>query len=90
MKTPRKCHDHEAQSKNIILSWIIIQSLSVYVTVFYFDKFACFKIMLISLTIKSAFYEALQGVLGNRGIMSFISGEQVNTSLKMKGTGEQR
>ena len=34
--------------------------------------------------------EALPGVLGNRGIMSFISGEQENTSLKMKGTGEQR
>ena len=33
--------------------------------------------------------EALQGVMGNRGIMSFISGEQWNTSLKMKGTGEQ-
>ena len=34
--------------------------------------------------------EALPGVLGNRGIMSFISGEQENTNLKMKGTGEQR
>ena len=34
--------------------------------------------------------EALPGVLGNRGIMSFISGEQENTSLKIKGTGEQR
>ena len=33
--------------------------------------------------------EALPGVVGNRGIMSFISGEQGNTSLKMKGTGEQ-
>ena len=34
--------------------------------------------------------EAQSGDLGNRGIMSFISGEQENTSLKMKGTGEQR
>ena len=34
--------------------------------------------------------EALPGVLGNRGIMSFISGKQENTSRKMKGTGEQR
>ena len=33
--------------------------------------------------------EALPGVMGNRGIMSFILGEQGNTSLKMKGTGEQ-
>ena len=28
--------------------------------------------------------EALAGVLGNREIMSFISGEQENTSLKRK------
>ena len=34
--------------------------------------------------------EALPGVLGNRGIMPFISGEQGNKSLKLKGTGEQR
>ena len=34
-------------------------------------------------------YAALRGVIGNRGIMSFISGEQGNTSLKMKGTGGQ-
>ena len=34
--------------------------------------------------------EAHPGVLGNRGILSFISGEQKNTNLKMKGTGEQR
>ena len=33
--------------------------------------------------------EALLGVMGNRGIMSFISREQGNTSLKMKGTGKQ-
>ena len=32
--------------------------------------------------------EALQGVLGNRGIRPFISGEQRNKSLKLKGTGE--
>ena len=33
--------------------------------------------------------EALPEVLRNsRGIMLFISGEQENTSLKMKGTGE--
>ena len=35
-------------------------------------------------------YEALPGILGNRGIRSFISGEQGNKSLKLKGTGEQR
>ena len=29
-------------------------------------------------------------VLGNRGIRPFISGEQGNKSLKLKGTGEQR
>ena len=34
--------------------------------------------------------EALPGVLGNRGIRLFISGEQGNKSLKLKGTGEQR
>ena len=34
--------------------------------------------------------EALPGFLGNRGMMSFISGVQENTSLKMKGKGEQR
>ena len=33
--------------------------------------------------------EALPGVMGKRGILSFISGEQGNTSLNMKGTGEQ-
>ena len=35
-------------------------------------------------------YEALPGVLGNGGIMPFISEEQGNKSLKLKGTGEQR
>ena len=34
--------------------------------------------------------ETLPGDMGNRGIMSFISREQGNTSLKMKETGEQR
>ena len=34
--------------------------------------------------------EALPGVLGNRGIRPFISGEQGNKGLKLKGTGEQR
>ena len=34
--------------------------------------------------------EALPGALGNRRMLSFISGEQENVSLKMKGTGEQR
>ena len=34
--------------------------------------------------------KALPGVLGNRGIRPFISGEQGNKSLKLKGTGEQR
>ena len=34
--------------------------------------------------------EALPGVWGNRGIRSFISGEQWNKSLKLKGTREQR
>ena len=34
--------------------------------------------------------EALPGVLGNRGIRPFISGEQGNKSIKLKGTGEQR
>ena len=33
--------------------------------------------------------EALPGVLGNRGIRPFISGEQGNKRLKLKGTGEQ-
>ena len=33
--------------------------------------------------------EALLGVMGNRGIMSFISREQGNTSLNMKGTVKQ-
>ena len=33
--------------------------------------------------------EALPGVMGNREIMSFISGKHGNTSLKMKETGEQ-
>ena len=33
--------------------------------------------------------EALPGVMGNRGIMSFISEQQGNTSLRMKVTGEQ-
>ena len=33
--------------------------------------------------------EALPGVLGNRGVTSFISGEQGNKSLKLKGTGVQ-
>ena len=32
--------------------------------------------------------EALPGVMGIRGIKQFISGEQGNTSLKMKVTGE--
>ena len=35
-------------------------------------------------------YEALPGVLGYMGIRPFISGEQGNKSLKLKGTGEQR
>ena len=34
--------------------------------------------------------EALPGVLGNRGIRPFISGEQGNKSLKLMGTWEQR
>ena len=34
--------------------------------------------------------KALPGVLGNRGIRPFISVEQGNKSLKLKGTGEQR
>ena len=34
--------------------------------------------------------EALPRVLGNRGIRPFISWEQGNKSLKLKGTGEQR
>ena len=34
--------------------------------------------------------EALPGVWGNRGIRSFISGEQGNKSLKLKGKREQR
>ena len=33
--------------------------------------------------------EALPGILGNRGIRSFISGEQRNKSLKLKGTGNK-
>ena len=32
----------------------------------------------------------LPGVLANMGIRPFISGEQGNNSLKLKGTGEQR
>ena len=39
---------------------------------------------------KNQNYNAIPGVLGNRGIRSFISGEQGNTSLKLKGTGDQR
>ena len=35
-------------------------------------------------------YETLPEVLGNRGIRPFISGEQGNRSLKLKGTGENR
>ena len=34
--------------------------------------------------------EALQGVLGNRGIRPLISGEQGNKHHKLKGTGDQR
>ena len=33
--------------------------------------------------------EALPGVLGNRGIRPFISGEQGNKSLKLKGKGNK-
>ena len=35
-------------------------------------------------------YEALPGVLGNRGTRAFISGEQGNKGQILKGTGEQR
>ena len=38
---------------------------------------------------KSNINEALPGVLGNMGTRPFISGEQGNKSLKLKGTGEQ-
>ena len=34
--------------------------------------------------------EALPGVLGNRGTMAFISGEQGNRCQILRGTGEQR
>ena len=34
--------------------------------------------------------EALPGGLQNRGTRDFISGEQGNKGLKMRGTGEQR
>ena len=34
--------------------------------------------------------EALPGVLGNRGIRPFISGEQGNKSKQLNGAGEQR
>ena len=44
----------------------------------------------LSRVIKIYTYEALPGVLGNRGIRPFISGEQVVKSLKLKGTAEQR
>ena len=37
----------------------------------------------------SSLNEALPGVLGNRGIMSFISGEQGNTSLKIRKQGNK-
>ena len=47
-------------------------------------------ISFISPAILFSLSQALPGVMGNRGIMSFISGEQGNTCLKMKGTGEQR
>ena len=33
--------------------------------------------------------EVLPGVFGNMGIRPFISGEQGNKSLKLKGTGEK-
>ena len=32
---------------------------------------------------------SIPGVMGNRGIMLFISGEQGNTCLKMKGKGNK-
>ena len=35
-------------------------------------------------------FEALLGDFGNRGMRAFISGEQGNKGLKMRGTGEQR
>ena len=35
-------------------------------------------------------YEALPGVLGNRGNGAFISGEQGNKGQILRGTGEQR
>ena len=35
-------------------------------------------------------YEALPGVLGNRGNRAFISGEQGNKGQILRGTGEQR
>ena len=35
-------------------------------------------------------YEALPGVLGNRGKGAFISGEQGNKGQILRGTGEQR
>ena len=37
-----------------------------------------------------SFNEAVPGVLGNREIRPFISGEQGIKSLKLSGTGEQR
>ena len=42
------------------------------------------------LTFDYSSVEALSGVLWNRRIRPFISGEQGDKSLKLKGTGEQR
>ena len=40
--------------------------------------------------VSSDLYEALPGVLGNRGIRAFISGEHGNKGHILRGTGEQR
>ena len=48
------------------------------------------KLAILALHSAVCSFEALPGVWGNRGIRPFVSGEQGNKSLKLKGTGEQR
>ena len=47
-------------------------------------------IYIINITVKNTISEALPGVLGNRGTRAFISREQGNKCLILRGSGEQR
>ena len=53
-------------------------------------KFLIFFLFLYKIMLLVFIRVDLPGVLVNRGIRPFISGEQGNNSLKLKGTGEQR